>query len=150
LSAARSANRSILNESTVALDQRAVLLSKILTDFGWGSGRIADVLGSTHLGLNWSDYVAPLDALPGGVTLPGSITYDQNLQQLSTSVRMRPAALRADIAPMLTTTTGKLNAALTSLDAQAQAREAELTLLQTLLREKTPHTFETNWSLPAN
>ena len=150
LAAARSANLAIINESTVTNDQRSVLLSKILTDFGWDSGRIANVLSATHLGLNWGDYVAPLDVLPAGVNLPTSITYDKELQQLTASISVRPTALRADIAPLLTSTTDDLNAALVSLDAQAQSREAELALLQTLLREKTPHTFETNWSIPAS
>ncbi|RPH54434.1 MAG: hypothetical protein EHM84_01805, partial [Lysobacterales bacterium] len=83
LSTARSANLSILTESTVVLDQRSVLLSKILTDFGWENGRVADVLSAIHLGLNWGDYVAPLAVLPAGVNLPGSITYDQTLRQLT-------------------------------------------------------------------
>lgn len=150
LSAARSANLTILNESTFALDQRSVLLSKILTDFGWESGRIADALSVMRLGLNWGDYVVPLAVLPAGVNLPASITYDQTLRQLTASISVRPVALRADLAPLLTTTTGSLNAALASLDTQAQVREQELALLQILLREKTPHTFETNWSIPAS
>jgi hypothetical protein len=150
LGATRIANLAILNESTVALDQRSVLLSKILIDFGWDSGRIAEVLSAAHLGLSWGAYAAPLDVLPAGTQLPASISYDQNLQQLAAPVSVRPAAVRADIAPLLTTTTGPFNDALVSLDAQAQTREAELVLLRTLLREKTPHAFETNWSIPAS
>lgn len=150
LSAARKANLTIRNESTVARDQRSVLLSKILTDLGWHSSHIADVLSSSHLGLNWVDFVAQLDAMPAGVNLPPSITYDQTLRQLTASVSVRPTALRAAIAPLLTSTTGPLNLALVSLDAQAQSRETELALLQTLLREETPHTFETNWSIQAS
>jgi hypothetical protein len=150
LAAARSGNVTILNESTVTPHQRSVLLSKILTDFGWDSVRIADVLSAMHLGLNWDDYVAPLAVLPAGVNLPASITYDQKVQQLTASLKVRPTALRADIAPLLATTTGDLNVALVSLWEQAQSREAELALLQTLLREKTPHTFETAWSIPAS
>jgi hypothetical protein len=150
LSAARSANLTILNESTVTLDQRGILLSKILTDFGWDNAHIADVLSSNHLGLNWGDFIAQLDAMPAGVNLPPPITYDQALRQLTASVSVRPTVLRAAIAPLLTTTTGPLNLALVSLDAQAKSREDELALLQTLLREKTPHTFETNWSIPAD
>src|SRR5262249_8938870 len=72
----------------------------------------------------------------------------QKLRRLTASIRVRPTALRAAIGPLLTTTTGDLKVALVSLDAQAQSRGAELTLLQTLLREKMPHTFETNWSIP--
>ncbi len=150
LATARSANLAILNESTVTLDQRSVLLSKIRTDFGWDSGRIAEVLSTTHLGVDWGDYFAPLDVLPAGTNLPASITYDQKLQGLTALVSVRPVALRADIAPLLTGATGNLRVALTGLDTEAQSREAELTLLQKLLREKTPHTFQTNWSIAAN
>ncbi|MEX8518445.1 MAG: neuraminidase-like domain-containing protein [Leptothrix sp. (in: b-proteobacteria)] len=148
LSAARSAYLAIRNESTVAVDQRSVLLSKILTDFGWSSGRIAEVLSQAHLGLNWGDYVAPLDSLPAGAQLPASMHFDKKASLITASINVRPAELHSSIAPMLATTSGNLKTALISLDAEALRREDELASLQTVLREKVPHTFEVNWIIP--
>lgn len=151
LTAARAAHLAVLNESTVSLDQRSVLLSKVFTDFGWDSRYIANVLSAAHLGVSWDDYITPLDALPGGTQLPAGVTYEQRLQRLVARVTIRPATLRTDLAPAIAAAApGALKVALQALDAQAQSRETELALLQTLLRETTPHTFETNWALPAN
>jgi hypothetical protein len=150
LDTARSANLAILNESTVTPDHRSVLLFKILTDFNWDSARIADVSSVTHLGLSWDNYQAPLAALPVGTALPALITLDANAQLLMASVTVRPTALRAALAPLLVNATGALRTALTTLDQQAADRETELALLQTLLREKTPQTFTTDWSIPAS
>lgn len=146
LATARAAHQAIISQSTVALDQRSVLLAKILIDHGWDAGRIAMVLGATQLGAAWGDYEV---AVGSAVTVPLPILYDAALQKLVVSGSVRPSALRAAIAPVLAAASGDLADALTRLDDEARSREERLALLASLLRDKSPPTFKTDWSLPA-
>jgi len=137
LTTSRSEFRAIVDESTVAPDQRSALLVKVLTGLGWNEQLIATVVGATVLGETWGDYEAPLDpmpALPGGVTLPAAITYNTVTKRLTAPSATRPSALRVSLATILTQVTGTLFGALTAIDTEAASRETVLVTAQAMLR----------------
>jgi hypothetical protein len=137
LAAARGASRSILDESTVAPAQTNVLLTTVLTSLGWDQELIARVVSADALAIRWADYDIPLGAVPAGVTLPASLTFDSGGRRLTASRTVRPAVLRGDLAPLLGAATGDFQQALAALDAEAARRETVLVEVQSLLRAVT-------------
>jgi hypothetical protein len=153
LAAVRSAGAAVRDESTVAPDQRSVLLSTVLTNAGWDQPLVSRVLGAGALGAAFADYEAPLDtapALPGGAPLPQPLRYDAAGGRLTTSATVRPGALRAVLAPLIVdVAAGPLRDALRVLDDEALRREGVLTAARADLRAAAPPTHRAPVATPA-
>ena len=134
LTAIRSANRAIQDESTVAPAQSSMLLAKVLSSIGWDEQLIARVLRTDVLAIAWEDYDVGLSALPGGVTLSATLNFDAAEQRLTASRSVRPSTLRTALEPLLAQATGDFQQALTAIDSEAALREAALADAQALLR----------------
>ncbi|WP_227580386.1 neuraminidase-like domain-containing protein [Cellulomonas xiejunii] len=153
LAAVRTAAAAVWDESTVAPDQRSVLLSTVMANTGWDQPLVARVLGAGSLGAAFDDYAVPLDAapaLPGGAVLPQPLRFDAGVGRLTAPATARPAGFRAVLAPLVAgVAAGPLRDALAALDDEANRRERVLAAAQADLRAASPPTHRVAVAVPA-